>query len=91
MLRNGQRARFTVELQGPAAAGRWVRIQARSDHRWVEVRNGRTDADGVYRTRYRFHATTGRRRYRFRAVVPSQGGYQYQRGTSPVRRVSVIG
>jgi hypothetical protein len=91
VLRNGQRVRFRVELQGPAAEGRWVRIQARSDHRWVEVRNGRTDADGVYKTRYRFHATTGRRRYRFRAVVPSQRGYPYLRGKSPVRRVTVIG
>ena len=91
VLHNGQRVRFAVELQGPAAERRWVRIQARSDHRWVEVRNGRTNADGVYRTRYRFHATTGRRRYRFRALVPSQRGYPYLRGHSRVRRVTVIG
>jgi hypothetical protein len=91
VLHNGQRVWFTVELQGPAAEGRWVRIQARADHRWVEVRNGRANADGVYRTRYRFHATTGRRRYRFRAVVPSQRGYPYLRGQSRVRRITVIG
>ena len=90
-LHNGHAARFAVELQGPAAGRRWVRIQARSGHHWVEVRNGRTDAEGIYRARYRFHATTGRRHYRFRAVVPGQAGYPYVRGHSRVRRVTVIG
>ena len=90
-LHNGEAVRFAVKLQGPAAARRWVRIQARSGHRWVEVRNGRTNAEGIYRARYRFHATTARRRYRFRAVVPSQRGYPYARGHSRVRRVTVVG
>jgi hypothetical protein len=90
-LYNGEHVRFAVKLPGPAAGGRWVRIQARSDHRWVEVRNGRTNADGIYRSRYRFHATTGRHRYKFRAVVPSQHGYPYLRGHSRVRRVTVLG
>ncbi len=90
-LRNGDAARFAVRLQGPAAGGRWVKLQARSGHRWVEVRNGRANARGVYRARYRFHATSGHRRYRFRAVVPSQRGYPYLRGASRVRRVVVNG
>ena len=90
-LHNGHAVRFTVKLQGPAAERRWVRIQARSGHRWVEVRNGRSNAVGIYRARYRFHATTGRRRYRFRAVVPSQRGYPYERGHSRVKRITVIG
>jgi hypothetical protein len=90
-LRNGDAARFAVKLQRPAAGRRWVRIQARSGHRWVQVRNGRTNAKGIFRARYRFHATTGRRRYRFRAVVPSQRGYPYERGHSRVRRVTVVG
>jgi hypothetical protein len=90
-LRNGRHVRFKVTLPGPAAHHRWVRIQARSGHRWVEVRNGRTNARGVYRARYRFHATTGRQRYAFRAFVPSQHGYPYERGHSRVRRVTVIG
>lgn len=90
-LHNGHAVRFAVKLPGPAADRRWVRIQARSGHHWVEVRNGRTNADGIYRARYRFHATTGRRRYRFRAVVPSQRGYPYERGRSRVRRVTVVG
>jgi hypothetical protein len=90
-LHNGDAARFAVKLQGPAPERRWVRIQARSGNGWVEVRNGRTNAQGIYRARYRFHATTGRRRYRFRAVVPSQRGYPYEHGHSRVRRVTVIG
>jgi hypothetical protein len=90
-LHNGDAARFAVKLQGPAAERRWVRIQARSGHKWVEVRNGRTNASGIYRARYRFHATTGRRRYRFRAVVPRQRGYPYGRGHSRIRRVNVVG
>jgi hypothetical protein len=90
-LHNGHAVRFAVKLQGPAAGHRWVKIQARSHRRWVEVRNGHTGAEGIYRARYRFHATTGRRRYKFRAVVPSQSGYPYERGGSRVRRVTVIG
>jgi hypothetical protein len=90
-LHNGHAVRFAVKLQRPAAAGRWVRIQARSGHHWVEVRNGRANTRGIYRARYRFHATTGRRRYRFRAVVPRQRGYPYERGHSRVRRITVIG
>jgi hypothetical protein len=90
-LRNGRHVRFTVRLQGPAARHRWVRIQALSRHRWVEVRNGRTNARGIYRARYRFHATTRRQRYAFRAFVPRQHGYPYERGHSRVRKVTVIG
>jgi hypothetical protein len=90
-LHNGQHVRFKVELPGPSAGGRWVRLQARSDHRWGEVRNGRTNSHGIYRARYRFHATTGRQRYAFRAVVPTQRGYPYLRGRSRIRHATVMG
>jgi hypothetical protein len=90
-LRNGRHVRFKVRLRGPAAGHRWVRIQARSGRRWIELRNGRTNGLGMYRARYRFHATTGRRRYRFRAFVPSQHGYPYRAGHSRVAHVTVVG
>jgi hypothetical protein len=90
-LRNGRRVRFKVRLQGPAAARRWVRIQARSGKRWVELSNGRTNGHGAYRAHYRFHATSGRHEYAFRAVVPSQHGYPYRGGHSKTRHVTVIG
>jgi hypothetical protein len=90
-IRNGRHVRFKVRLRGPAAARRWVRIKARVGNRWVEVRNGRTSAGGVFRARYRFRSTTGRRRYAFRALVPKQRGYPYRRGHSKIRRVTVVG
>jgi len=90
-IHNGRRVRFKVRLQEPAAPHRWVRIQARSGKRWVEVSNGRTNLHGTYRAHYRFHSTTGRHRYAFRAVVPSQSGYPYRGGHSKVRRVTVLG
>jgi hypothetical protein len=90
-IANGARVRFRVGLPGPAGAGRRVRVQAASGRHWIDVRSGRTGARGVYRARYRFHATTGRRIYRFRAVVPKQDGYPYEAGSSKVRRAVVIG
>jgi hypothetical protein len=88
---NGGRVRFSVRLPGPGSRGRRVRIQARADHRWIDLRSGLTGADGIYRASYRFRATTGRRIYRFRAVVPKQRGYPYEAGTSRVKRATVIG
>jgi hypothetical protein len=90
-LRNGDRLRFRAVLPGPAPAGRRVRIQARAGRRWLDLRQGRTGSRGIYRTGYRFHATTGRRRYAFRAVVPKQVGYPYEGGRSSVKHVTVVG
>jgi hypothetical protein len=90
-IANGHRVHFLVRLPGPRSAGRRVKVQARAGRRWLDLRSGLTDAGGAYRARYRFHATTGRRRYRFRAAVPKQRGYPYEAGSSPVRRVTVVG
>ena len=90
-LRNGERIRFEARLPGPAPGGRLVRIQVRAGGRWLDLRRGRTGVWGAYRARYRFHATTGRRRYAFRALVPKQSGYPYEAGRSRVKRVTVIG
>src|SRR4051794_8056363 len=90
-LRNGRRVRFKVRLRAPAAGRRWVRIQARAGKRWVELSNGRANGRGVYRAHYRFHATSGRHKYAFRAVVPRQHGYPYRGGHSRIRQVTVIG
>ena len=90
-VHNGRRVRFRVRLQEPAAPRRWVRIQARSRKRWIEVSNGRTNLHGVYRAHYRFHSTSGHHRYAFRAVVPSQRGYPYRGGRSKTRHVTVKG
>jgi hypothetical protein len=90
-IHNGHHVRFKVRLRGPAADQRWVRIQVRSGGRWILLRTGRTNGRGAYHARYRFHATTGRRKYRFRALVPSQRGYPYRAGHSRIGRVTVVG
>ena len=90
-IRNGNRARFEVRLPAPENAKRHLRIQVRAGRRWLDLRTGRSNARGIYRARYRFHATTGRRTYAFRALVPKQRGYPYEAGQSRIRRVRVIG
>jgi hypothetical protein len=90
-VENGQRVRFRVRLPGPRSGGRRVRVQARAGRRWIDLRSGLTGAHGTFRAAYRFRATTGRRTYRFRAVVPKQRGYPYEAGRSKVRRVTVVG
>jgi hypothetical protein len=90
-IENGSRVHFQVRLPGPESQRRRVRIQARAGRRWLDLRSGLTGTHGVYRAQYRFHATTGLRSYRFRAVVPKQHGYPYEAGKSKVKRVTVIG
>jgi hypothetical protein len=90
-MRNGQRLRFEVSLPGPRPEGRSIIVQASGGHGWQRLRAGRTNDSGVFRSSYRFHATTGRRTYRFRAFVPEQRGYPYERGRSPVRKKTVVG
>jgi hypothetical protein len=90
-LENGQRVRFTVRLPGPASAHRRVAIEARADGRWIRIAGGRTSHSGSWRARYRFHATTGTRRYAFRAVVPRQAGYPYEGGRSRIAHARVAG
>lgn len=90
-LRNGERVEFVTRLAGPRYAGREARIEVRSDGEWLRLRDGRTNASGVWRSGYRFHSTTRRRSYRFRACVPAQRGYPYVAGCSPTRSQAVVG
>jgi hypothetical protein len=90
-VHNGDRVHFEVQLPGPAPGGRRVRIQVQAGRRWLDLRQGRTGTWGTYRARYRFHATTGRRTYAFRAAVPKQSGYPYEAGRSRVKRITVVG
>ena len=90
-VHNGDRVRFEARLPGPASAGRRVRIQVHASGRWLDLRQGHTGRRGTYRARYRFHATTGRRTYAFRAAVPKQSGYPYEAGRSQLKRLTVVG
>jgi hypothetical protein len=90
-LHNGDRLHFRVRIPAPSKADRDVHLQVRSGGHWLGLRDGRTNANGVWRTGYRFHATTGRRRYAFRALVPAQPGYPYVAGRSRIKHQVVIG
>lgn len=89
-LRNRDRLRFTGRLPGPACGNRVVKVQARiGRRRWQVFRTARSDESCAIAARYRLRATEGARRYRFRALVPQQGGYPYERGYSATVRVKV--
>jgi hypothetical protein len=90
-LRNGQTARFGVRLHGPDPGRRRVQLEVRDGDRWVIVRAHNAAPSGRWRDSYRFTSTTGSRTYRFRAVVPKQHGYPYERGASRVEQVRVAG
>jgi hypothetical protein len=92
-LRNGQSVLFTgrVATRPVPDAGKLLEIQAHFRGRWRTFSTLRTDIRGRWRFRYRFGGTLGRVTYRFRARVPSEGGYPFIDGTSRVVRIVVIG
>jgi hypothetical protein len=89
-LTNGRVVHFRGKLPGPVNDGRVVVLQARGpgSDEWIRFKTPRTDADGVFRARYRF-GSSSRTAYRFRALLQPQRGYPYLRGVSRVRRVFV--
>jgi hypothetical protein len=90
-LANGDRLRFSGRLPGPACSRRIVKVQAKVGGRWQVFRTDRTNERCRYVAGYRLRATTGTAKYRFRALVPPQTGYPYERGHSKAKSVSVTG
>jgi hypothetical protein len=90
-LENGESARFKGQVPGPNADSRAVALQARVGRKWRTFKQLRTDSDGRFRGRYRFTQTRGRVQYVFRALVKRQGGYPYDPGSSPRRKLVVRG
>jgi len=92
-LRNGQTVRFSGKLLGRPipAEGKLVALQAKVGREWRTFANPRANVKGAFKHRYRFTATTGLRRYAFRAVVAREAAYPYEAGKSPVVRVTVRG
>lgn len=88
-LVNGQSVRFKGRLPGKPipAGGKLVALQARVGRQWRTFATPRANANGVFKHRYRFTATTGLRRYVFRALVAREAAYPYETGVS--RRVYV--
>jgi len=89
-LLNGQSVQFTGRLPGKPipAGGKLVALQARVGRQWRTFATPRAKANGVFKHRYRFTATTGLRRYAFRALVTREAAYPYETGTS--RKVHVV-
>ncbi len=89
-LRNDSRVRLWGRLPRPSAGKRVVVLQANvvGSKRWITFRRATTDGHGDFETGYRFHSTTRRTEYRFRAVVPTQDHYPYVEGHS--KPVSVL-
>jgi hypothetical protein len=71
--------------------GKLIEMQAHFRGRWRTFSTLRSDRRGDWRFRYRFGATLGRVTYRFRARLPSEGGYPFVSGRSRVAKVVVIG
>jgi hypothetical protein len=83
-LHNGQRVAFTGQLPGPRRRGRVVILQAnvKGSRRWITFRRATSAKRGAFQAGYRFHSTTRKTTYRFRAVVPEQAGYPWMQGHS---------
>jgi len=91
---NGEDVVFRGRLKGGPLppTSKLLQIQAFSRGRWLTFGTPRADpTSGLWSYRYRFAATRGRVRYRFRARVPREGSYPFETGTSRVTRVTVRG
>jgi len=94
-VHNGDSVLFTGRLRGGyiPPAGKLVTLQAYvpGRHRWISFATPRSDRNGVWAFSYRFEATSGVVRYRFRALVPRESGYPFEPGGSGLVAVVVRG
>ena len=94
VLHNGSAARFSGRLLGGfvPAGGRELELQGFNPlrGRWQPVRTSglRSDGQGAWHASYRFSATRGTVRYRFRLRVPPRPDHPFANGYS--RAVTVI-
>jgi hypothetical protein len=83
---NGDSVLFSGRLKGGRvpSAGKLITLQAYvpGRRRWITFATPRSDSGGLWTHSYRFESTTGVVRYRFRAVVPREGGYPFDQGAS---------
>jgi hypothetical protein len=92
-LRNGQSVHFTGGLAGTVPRrGVTASLQVRLGRHYRTFRQVRLrrNSGGRFRTSYRFTATSRPTRYRFRLLVLKQAGLPHERGTSPIRTVTVF-
>jgi hypothetical protein len=92
-VRNGEAVVFMgrVASRPLPPGGKLIEMQAHFRGRWRTFSTVRSNRAGFWRFPYRFGATLGRVRYRFRARLPSEGGYPFVTGRSRVANVVVVG
>jgi hypothetical protein len=92
-LLNGGSVEFRGRVRtGPVPpAGKLLEMQAHFRGRWRTFSTVRSDSAGRWYFPYQFGGTVGRVLYRFRVLLPAEGGYPFGSGASPVVRVLVIG
>lgn len=91
---NGEYVTFRGRVRGAPlpSGGKLVELQAYAGGRWRTFALARArPTTGRWVHRYRFAATRGRVRYRFRARVRREDNYPFHTGTSRRVRVTVVG
>jgi hypothetical protein len=93
LLRNGDTVRFSGRLLGGPVpdGGKLIDLQAHYRRQWRTFATPRTDVGGRWQQDYRFEATRGLVRYRFRARIRREAAYPYELGYSRVLGVTVRG
>jgi hypothetical protein len=91
---NGDEVMFRGRVRGGPmpAPGKLLQLQAYSRGTWRTFATPRASArTHRWRYAYRFTATRGTVRYRFRVVLPQEGGFPFERGASRSVNVTVRG
>lgn len=90
---NGGTVTFSGKLSGGHVprGGRAVELQAYFRKRWRTFASPRTSSKGRWKHRYRFEATSGKVRYRFRVRIQREEAYPFELGHSRVANVVVRG
>jgi hypothetical protein len=92
-VRNGDAVLFTGRLIGGRVpeGGKLIDLQAYYRGGWRTFATPRSDRRGRWAYRYRFGATRGVVRYRFRARIRREAAYPFELGYSRRVRVTVLG
>jgi hypothetical protein len=92
-VRNGDTVTFRGRLRGRPLpdGGKLVDLQVKLRDRWRTFATPRADPGGRWAFAYRFEATRGLVRYRFRARIRREAAYPYELGYSRTVRVTVRG
>jgi hypothetical protein len=91
---NGEEVRFHGRLKGrqTGETGKLLYLQVYTRGRWSTFATPRANrASGLWSQAYRFSATRGFVRYRFRALIPRETSFPYDTGRSRSLKVTVRG